>query len=247
MQNLYIYSIIFFLSSLFHTLSGFGFPLIATPLLFLATTPKAAIVLTLFPTLFMNIMSILMIKKGFEVLKKYYILGFFIIIGSFIGTNVLILHQSNVYKLILAIIIIFYLFKDHLKLDFSHFINTHKTLSLVIFGLISGFVGGLVNVMVVVIAIFILELKLDKNKSIVVMNFSFLSSKITQITTFSVAGAISKNELLISLLAVCICIVSILIARKIKDKINDKIFRQILKITLYVFAILLILQYFLQS
>lgn len=244
MNDSLIFLAIFFIASLFHALSGFGFPLISTPLLFLVTLPKEAIILTILPTIFMNSISIFGVKKGFRVLKKYYLLGIFVMIGSFLGTKIIILYPSNIYKLFLAMVIVFYLLKDKLNLDFSSFIEKNESFALIYFGLVGGIIGGLVNVMLVVMAILVLELKLDKNSSIVVMNFSFLLSKIAQGFTFINNNEFGIYEIKQGIIAICVCIISILIANKFKHKIDDKIFQKILKTTLVIFAFLLTFQYF---
>lgn len=236
---------VFFISSIFHILIGFGFPLLSTPILFTITSPQNAIVLTILPTMFINFFSIFSIKKGFHVLKQYYMLGIFVMIGSFIGTRILIIFPSNIYKLLLAFIIIFYLSKDKLKLNFSNFIQNNKTLALIIFGLIGGIIGGMVNIMLVIIAMFVLELNLDKSESIVIMNFCFLLGKSTQAAIFFNANALGAFEFYFGLITILVCIIAIFIANKFKNKINDLIFKKILKITLIIFAIILFIQYFL--
>ncbi|CZE47249.1 sulfite exporter TauE/SafE family protein [Campylobacter geochelonis] len=233
-----------FISAFFHSLSGFGFPLIATPLLFMVASPKEAILLTLFPTLFMNLISIWGIKNAFLVLKKYIILSLFIIVGSYAGSYILITYPSDIYKVLLSIIIILYLLKDKIHLNFTTFLEKHKMVGLACFGLVAGVVGGLVNVMLVVIVILILELKLDKNDSIVVMNFSFLTSKLTQIATFFSHGEIGKSEFLYGMMAVGACIAAVYISRKIVKPLSEQTFRKFLKWVMILFAILLLVQYF---
>lgn len=100
---------VFFISAIFHTLAGFGFPLISTSVLFTILPPKTAILLTLIPTFFMNVASIytfVKFKEIIEIFKKYAVLFIFSAFGSYIGSHILIAFPSGIYKLLLSVMVI---------------------------------------------------------------------------------------------------------------------------------------------
>lgn len=236
---------IMFVAGVFHGIVGFGFPMLVTPALSLFMSVKNAILTTLFPTLLVNTTSILTIKNFLRPLKKFWLLGFFIAIGSFIGTQIIISYPYNFYKLFLAFVMIIYLFKHKLRFDFHRF-NLASTTSMASVGFISGLVGGMTNVLVSVLVIYIIELKLEKEKSIVVMNFCFLSSKITQVITFSSYGFIQKDDIIYILLMLLVTFLGFLAGKGFSKKVSISTYQKLLRLTLWILSFALIVQYFMQ-
>ena len=108
---LLIISLIIFISSLVHGSIGFGFPMIATPLLAMITDMKTAILYIAIPTLLINLISIYSEGNFLQAVKKFYPLALMGMIGSAIGTQILIYSSTDFFKLLLAISIFLYLFQ----------------------------------------------------------------------------------------------------------------------------------------
>lgn len=232
-----------FIGGVFHGLVGFGFPMIVTPILTLFSDVKSAILTTLFPTLFVNSTSILFVKDRFKVLKSFWLLAFFVAIGSFFGTQILIHYPYEFYKLLLAFVMIIYLLKEKLYLNFHGIGDMNSKIFMIFVGFISGIVGGLTNVLVSVLIIYILELKLPKSISIVVMNFCFFSSKITQIIIFSSLGFIQKDDIINILLMLLSTFLGFLIGKGISKKISILFYQKLLRFSLWLLSFALIFQY----
>jgi uncharacterized membrane protein YfcA len=112
---LLIISLIIFISSLVHGSIGFGFPMIATPLLAMITDMKTAILYIAIPTLLINLISIYSEGNFLQAVKKFYPLALMGMIGSAIGTQILIYSSTDFFKLLLALSIFLYLFIQNLK------------------------------------------------------------------------------------------------------------------------------------
>lgn len=235
---------IMFIGGIFHGLIGFGFPLLVTPALSLFTDIKNAILATLFPTLFVNGTSILSIKNELKALKKFWILGLFVAIGSFVGTKILISYPYEFYKIILSSVMIIYLLKNKLHFNTNAKINLHSYSFMIFIGFISGVVGGITNVLVSILVIYILELKLEKNSSIVVMNFCFFSSKLTQIALFGLEGLIKTADFYPILLMLLFTFFGFFIGLRFRKEISTKFYEKILRFALWTLSIMLIFQYF---
>ena len=145
-EFLIVFSIIIFFSSLVHGSIGFGFPMIATPLLAMVTDMKTAILYIAIPTLLINLISIYSEGNFLQAVKKFYPLALIGMIGSAIGTQILIYSSSELFKLLLAFSIFLYLFIQKFKIQ-MHWIREKKIISMVVFGLFAGIIGGLTNVM----------------------------------------------------------------------------------------------------
>lgn len=242
LDELFVYNLIVsFAAALFHGVLGFGFPLIATPLISIFGSVQTAVVATLFPTLAVNIMSISTVKKGWYFISRFWILGLSIVLGSWLGTQLLAMYSSPVYKIILAIAILFYLAQKYFKMNFKFILNESAIIKIV-FGLSAGFVGGLVNVMTPFMVMYVLEKKLEKAEGIALMNFSFLANKVTQIATFSLLGFLGEEVWLFAGASVIIAVIALMIGKRIHNLIDTKLYEKILKGALIIMSLVLIVQ-----
>jgi uncharacterized membrane protein YfcA len=235
---------IFLLSGFVHGLLGFGFPMVATPLLSLLLGVKEAVLLTLFPTMVSNAQVIKKSGNFRVIFSKYWLLFIFVIIGSFLGTSFLIKFDSQFYKLLLAFVILLYLNKDKLKISLKEVIQNNPKKMMIIFGFLSGIVSGLVNIMLPVLVIYVLEMNLKKEHSFTLMNFCFLSSKVTQIFIFGSYGNFSFNFAMFMIPVILISILGLILGEKIRKHINEELYKKMLIWLLWALSFYLIFDTF---
>jgi len=240
-EILILFAIIIFFASIVHATIGFGLLMIATPLIALFTDIQTAIIYLLIPTLLINIASIYNGEKIFLVIKKFLPLAILTTIGTGIGTQILIQFPSEVFKLLLAFVIFFYLFSEKLNINYS-WINKKPKSSLVTFGLGAGLLSGLTNVMAPFLIIYSLESKHSKNELIQLSNLCFLFGKFIQIAIFYTNGALIYDDMINSSLMLPIVFIAFLIGVKIKDKIDADNYKRIIKYLLIIIASSLIIQ-----
>lgn len=238
---LIIFSLIIFVSSLVHGSIGFGFPMIATPLLAMVTDMKTAILYIAIPTLLINLISIYSEGNFLQAIKRFYPLAIIGIIGSAIGTQILIYSSSEFFKLLLAFSILLYLFIQKFKIQMK-WIKEKKTLSMIVFGLIAGIIGGLTNVMASILIIYSLESKHSKKEIIQSTNLCFLFGKITQIVLFTIHGSFNEELLTLSFSSLIIVVIAMFVGLKIKDKIPKESYVKVVKVVLFLIACVLIYQ-----
>lgn len=238
---LIIFSLIIFISSLVHGTVGFGFPMLATPLLAMVTDMKTAILYIAIPTLLINLISIYSEGDFLQALKRFFPLAIIGMIGSAIGTQILIYSNSEIFKLLLALSIFLYLFLQKFKIQMS-WVQERKKLSMVVFGLVAGIIGGLTNVMASILIIYSLESKHTKKEIIQSTNLCFLFGKIIQIILFAIHGSFSEDLLITSVSSLIIVIISMFIGLKIKNKIPQEIYRKLIKVILFLIACFLTYQ-----
>ena len=240
-EFLILLSLIIFIASLVHGSVGFGFPMIATPLIALITDIQTAIIYTLIPTLLVNIISIWSEGNFIHAFKRFYPLALFAMVGSGIGTQILIYYSSDVFKLLLAFAILFYLSINLIRYEFT-WINKKPKLSRFIFGLGSGILSGLTNAMAPVLMIYTLESKFTKSEIIQSSNICFLFGKIVQIILFSFATVFTIEEMQHSFILLIFVSIALYIGIKIKSMINPLYYTRFVKIILFVISMLLIFQ-----
>ena len=238
---LLIISLIIFISSLVHGSIGFGFPMIATPLLAMITDMKTAILYIAIPTLLINLISIYSEGNFLQAVKKFYPLALMGMIGSAIGTQILIYSSTDFFKLLLALSIFLYLFIQKFKIH-MYWIKKKKRLATVVFGLIAGLIGGLTNVMASILIIYSLESKHTKKEIIQSTNLSFLIGKIIQIVLFTIHGSFNEELLSISFFSLFVVAIAMFLGLKVKNKIPQEIYRKVVKVVLFVIASFLVYQ-----
>lgn len=238
---LLIFFSIVFLSAFIHGSVGFGFPMVATPLIAIITDVQTAIIYTLIPTLLVNIVSIANEGEFFKAIKKFYPLAILAMIGSSIGTYTLIYFSSEIFKIILAVAILIYLFFDFVKVKFP-WIEKNPKSSLVLFGLGSGILGGLTNVMSATLIIYALESKFTKKEIIQSFNICFLFGKLIQIAIFTITSSFTMLQFTQSSFSLVVIALALFFGIKVKQYINADIFKKIVKIVLFAIAVLLFVQ-----
>lgn len=234
-----------FLAGLIHGTLGLGFPLVATPLLALVVDVQSAIMITLLPTVTVNIASIIKGGGWSESVGRFWPLALCAVIGSVLGTHLLILSDPAPFKLLLAILVVLYLWVSNFKTLKMGWLNNRPVCSMMIFGLIAGLAAGTTNVMVPILIIFALELALPPTVMVQTFNLSFLGGKLSQILVFAASGLLTIKLLITTMPLAVVALMALTLGMFMRGKISTEIYRTIVKRVLLVLAVLLIAQYFL--
>ena len=242
---LLILSIVTF-AGLVHGTLGLGFPMVATPLLALLLDVQSAILITLLPTVAVNIGSILYGGRWRASIGRYWPLALFAVVGSVLGTRFLIVSDPAPFRLLLAAMILLYLNIERIGQIPMGWIARYPLIGMMLFGLGAGFLAGTVNVMVPLLVIYALELGLATTVVVQVFNLCFLSGKLAQITVFSLSGAFGFETAIDSLPVVGAALLALAVGILLRRRIEAAFYRRLLKRLLVVVVLLLVAQYFLQ-
>lgn len=220
------------LAAFVHGLLGFGFPLIATPLLVLMMDMRAAIALTLVPTVMINIASIMGESQWRDALKKYGLIPLFTVVGSFLGTQLLFLVNPEPFRLVLAVMLLAYLLTDYLpKAAEPRFVP--KPFFMAVFGFLLGFLAGITNVFSPVLVVFVLYFKVAAGLIVAVFNFSFVTSKLGQIGGFISQQAFTWDTLKLALLMMPPVLMSLWLGIKLRKKLTGDLYLRLLRLALW--------------
>ena len=240
-ESLTFFAVVFLFAAFIHGSIGFGFPMVATPLLALSIDIQTAIVLTLIPTLLVNLISILSEGNILVAARRHFLLAIFAMLGSALGTQILLTVNSDIFKGLLGVVIIIYLFSEKIKLKYS-WIREQPKFSKCIFGLSAGILGGLTNVMAPVIIIYSLESKYSKSDTVQASNLCFFLGKIIQIFLFFINDKFSLNEFSTFSAMMIVTTFALYGGIAVRKKINGKAYKKILRILLFILAIILLIQ-----
>lgn len=230
-----------FFASIVHGSIGFGFGMISTPIVALFTDMQTTIMYMLIPTMVVNIVSIASEGHFFQALKKFWFIITLMVLGSALGTILLIYTNSELFKLLLAVIIFLYLLQSMVKIE-AAFVSKYPKSSTYGLGILGGVVSGLTNIVAPLMIMYTLELKYSRKDTIQLSNLCFLFTKIGQLSIFLYYGSFTVEDFNISMISVVIGSIGMYLGIKISKKIDAKFYTKILKVLLFIIALTLVVQ-----
>lgn len=234
---------IFLFAGLSHGTLGLGFPMLATPMLAIMFDIRGAILLTLLPTITVNLISILRGGHWSESIGRYWPLAVMIPLGTVVGTWLLLTVDPAPFRLLLAAIILLHLFGERLKGVQMDWIGARPWLAYLLFGLAAGLSAGTVNVMVPLLIIFALRIGMSPLAMVQVFNLCFLAGKTAQVGAFSVAGVLTPALLISTLPFAGIAAVALLVGMRLRERVDAETYRGWLRLVLWVMVLVLVTQY----
>jgi uncharacterized membrane protein YfcA len=230
-------------AALIHGAIGLGFPMIATPFLALITDVRTAILLLVLPTVVINVANILKGGRWDQSLAVYWPLAIYGMIGSLIGTRLLIIFSPEPFRLLMAAMLVLYLNAERIGVGF-YWVHHRPRIAFAVFGLAAGLLAGTVNVMLPALIILALEMRMPKIVMIQVFNFCFLFGKLTQGAVFVQAGLMTAEVLSVSAPLAILGLVVMFLGMRIRDRIPARTYRLWLRRLLAVLAVMLMVQFF---
>lgn len=229
-------------AALVHGAIGIGFPMIATPLLSLSSDVRTAILLLVIPTMAINVANIIRGGRWGDSLARYWPLAVYGMIGSLVGTRLLVVVSPEVFRPLMAAMLVFYLNAERIGVGFA-WIHRRPRTAAAVFGLAAGFLAGTVNVMLPALIIFALEMRMPKTVMIQTFNFCFLFGKLVQGGVFVQAGLMTAEVLSVSIPLAGLGLVVMLLGMRVRERISTNLYRRWLRVLLAVLAVLLMVQF----
>ncbi|MDD3517325.1 MAG: sulfite exporter TauE/SafE family protein [Chromatiales bacterium] len=227
-----------------HGTFGLGFPMVATPVLALLSDVQTTILLTLAPNIAVNLWSMLRGGNLRESVGRFWYVAAWMLVGSSIGTLILVSLDPNPFRLLLALVILSYLMSARLeRLDWS-WIRRRPRISGSGAGLLAGLLGGMVNAGGPAVMIYFLEMRVPPLVLVQSLNLAFLIGKSTQATTFGVLGVLSLPLLLLSLPLGVLALVGLRSGMWLRDRFSADTYRGWLRALLWCLSVLLVVQFF---
>lgn len=236
------YAVIIGLAAVIHGAVGIGFPMVATPLLAMVTDVKTAVLILVLPTVCINAANIINGGRWENSIARHWPLALYGMAGSFMGTRLLVSLPPELFRPLLAGVIILYLNSHRLGIGFS-WIPARPGLATALFGIFAGILGGTVNVMLPALIIFALEMKMEKTAMIQVFNLCFLSGKLVQGAVCISAGLYTWEVAATSFPLAVLALALMACAMTARDRIRGETYRKWLRILLWAMASVLVIQF----
>ena len=229
-------------AGLAHGTLGFGFPLISTPLVALLVDIKTAVLVTVLPNIAVNTLSILRGGNWRDSIGKYWPLAMWVVLGTLLGTRLLLTVRHEPLQILLAVMITVFLLQDRLgQLDWS-WVKRRPQLASAFFGVTAGVLSGAVNVALPPLVIYLMTLELTPIALTQTLNLCFIAGKTVQATALGVSDAASREMLYASLPMVLVAVVAVYAGMRLQAGIGAETYRVLLRKALGVIALSLVLQ-----
>ncbi len=232
-------------SGLVHGTLGLGFPMVATPLLATMMDVRSAILITLLPTMAVNMASIVNSKSSISSARRFLPLVGFALVGSVIGSSILAVVDPAPFRAVLAALILLYLW-DNLRFS-RDWLENHALAAMAMFGIAAGFAAGTTNVMVAVLIIYFLSLQTPRATMVPALNACFFIGKASQIVVLAVAGLVSIGLVLETLPLALAAVAALALGQRLQPRIEIETYQKILRKLLLVLALILIWQFTLET
>ena len=236
MHSLIITASIVFLAGFVQSVTGFGFAIVATPLLLLVLEPKSVVVISVI--LYVVLCGLILFHSRQHIDKKRVVLicagsVFGIPLGAYLLSNL----DPSIVKLFIAILVI--PFSVLLWLGHSHQFQRDK-LGSILAGFISGILTASTSLSGPPVVLFLLNQDLAKDKFVATLAVYFLFAGLLSIVSFSIMGMVTATFLTDIVILVPALLIGFYFGIRVRPKINESLFRRIATSIIFIAALTII-------
>jgi uncharacterized protein len=226
-----------------HGALGFGFPIVATPLVALAIDIRSAIALLAPITLVLTVISALRGVALSSIVREFWFLPLATALGAWLGTRILLAMPPEPFLLILAGVILLYLNLDRVGRGRSALVQRLRVPFGAAFGFVAGVCEAVANVAGPILLIYFMLLGLAPAQVVQTLNLCFSLGKGAQTATWAMSGEISVGGwLLIGALTVP-SVAALFAGMRVRSRIDAPTYRRWLRGALWIMAVLLLVQF----
>ncbi len=215
----------------------------STPLLAWQGSLFRAIQLTLIPTLGVNILMIARQPGPWQAFRPFIKILPAMIAGTLIGSFFIIYFNPEIFRILLALVILAFLWLDyrgHLK----HTNPDTRPRGILLTGLATGVLVGTVNAGVPALIIFALYNHLTRGQSIVLFNSCFLTGKLTQLALFGSLNILNFEWQRLGLILLAVAIFGVLTGQWLGKYLDQDRWRAAMRWVLLAIALSLLIRVF---
>ena len=239
MHHELLFILVSLLSAFVHGAFGFGFPLLSTPLLAFGFDLRTTVLLTLMPTVAVNLVSILSEHRWRAALRDYWPIPTFTLVGSFIGTQVLLQVDPEPFRFLLALVLIGYLVSEYLHRG-EHVVRV-PAWGMALFGLLLGLLAGVVNIFAPLVVAYALYTQMPVALMVATFNLSFITSKSGQILGFISQGAFDTDVVGLAVISLPLILAALWLGIRLRKRVDMEAYRGMLRAALWVISIAILL------
>ncbi|MCD6176901.1 MAG: sulfite exporter TauE/SafE family protein [Candidatus Cloacimonetes bacterium] len=236
-QLIFIGLFIFLFSATLQGLTGFGFSILAVPLITLFISPKTAVPILLIYSMIINIVVLYSARKAIN-LKKIWILLFAGIITMPLGTHLLVIMNENLLKIFIGLMI--FVFGILLLIGFRRQFKNEKIAMLPV-GMLSGLLGGSISISGPPIILFLSNQNVDKHTFRGNLAAYFFILNLFTIPVYYLNGLFTKEVWNYSLNFLPGLLIGVFVGNFLSHKIKEDHFKKLTLILLIIMGLLSII------
>jgi uncharacterized membrane protein YfcA len=225
---------------------GLGFPMLATPMIAATTDMRTAVILVLLPCVATTVTNIVMSGRFLPTLRRYWFMPLCMLAGAALGARLFVAYPAFPYALLLAGVILLYLYLDHLGRVEWALVPRHRVASGVGFGLLAGLSEGTANIAAPPLLMYLFSLGVERNAFVQILNLCFTVGKPTQMAILTIEGGVTWTQWAATLPLAALATATTVAGIKKRDRIDAKSYRRWLLRLLFGIALVLIAQYAVQ-
>jgi uncharacterized membrane protein YfcA len=220
---------------------GFGFPTLATPLLALFVDPKAAVAVLILPNIVMD--GVQALRRGGlgHTPRRMAWLVVFGLLGTVIGTRLLVLLPGRVVTLVLGAVILVFVALGLLR-SFPRVPPAWEPWVSPLVGLGTGVIGGVTNVPGTPLVIYFYALGMDKAEFVRSVAFTFVLYKTVQLGAVTWYGLLPPRLLAASAGLSLVALASFTAGLRVQDRLDQRAFNRVVLVFLAALGAWLVLR-----
>ena len=233
-QIIFIGLFIFLFSAALQGLTGFGFSILAVPLITLFISPKTAVPILLIYSMIINIVVLYSARRSVN-LKKIWILLVAGIITMPLGTHLLVIMNENLLKIFIGSMI--FIFGILLLIGFRKQFSNEKVAMLPV-GMLSGLLGGSISISGPPIILFLSNQNVDKHAFRGNLAAYFFILNLFTVPVYYVNGLLTNEVWIYSLNFLPGLLVGVFVGNLLSHKIKNDHFKKLTLVLLIIMGLL---------
>lgn len=176
-------------------------------------------------------------------LKRFWFMPLCMFAGAAIGARIFVEYATFPFALLLAAVILFYLYLDRIGQAQRPLFARHEAAFGVVFGFVAGFSEGTANIAAPPLLMYVLSLGLDRAMLVQVLNLCFTVGKPTQMLVLTTEGGVTWMQWAVTLPFALVATMTTLVGVRVRNRIDTAAYRRWLLRLLFVIAVVLVIQY----
>ncbi len=215
---------------------GFGFPLIATPLLALATDVRTAVAALIIPNIVMDGVQVVRRPGVVAALRRHASLIIAGTVGTIVGTRFLAVLSGGGLLVTLGATVLVFVLLSAVRPGWRMPAGAERPLAPLV-GLAAGTLGGLTNTPGVVLTPYFFAIGLPKAEFVRAISGAFLVFKLTQLGAVWHVGLLDWRVLLLSLAASGVSLAGFHVGLAVQDRVPQAVFNRAVLVLLSVVGV----------
>ena len=236
-------AVVCLLAGFAHGALGFGFPIVATPLVALVIDIKSAITLLAPITLVLVVISVVRGGSILALLREFWFMPLAMVLGAFAGTRLLLAAPPEPFLLVLAAVVLLYLNLDRIERGRSAVVAQYRASFGMLFGVMAGAFEAVANVAGPALLVYFMLLGLAPSQIVQTLNLCFVFGKTSQVITLGASAAITPATWASVGLLTVPSVAALLVGMRVRERIDAATYRRWLRGALWVMAVMLIAQF----